>query len=98
MEGKPPAPPADKKSAAPWYFFLDLYAGLGYDRVGFGKDLRDRFVFVAKLDIASDSDSEGRGFESRRIHRRPLCIGGVFIVGSRIFRLGLCLSKKSDFC
>ena len=28
------------------------------------------FVFVAKLDIASDSDSEGRGFESRRTQEK----------------------------
>ncbi len=32
--------------------------------------IMDANVIVAKLDIASDSDSEGRGFESRRSHER----------------------------
>ena len=37
-------------------------------------------VPVAKLDIASDSDSEDRGFESRRVRSRNNALSGVFFV------------------
>ena len=31
------------------------------------------FASVAQLDRASDSDSEGRGFESRQMHQNKTC-------------------------
>ena len=37
---------------------------------------------VAQLDRVSDSDSEGRAFESRRVRqmKTPACLAGVFVV------------------
>ncbi len=48
------------------------------------------YASVAQLDRASDSDSEGRGFESRQMHQNKTCRSSktdlhVFYTNSRSF-------------